>query len=100
MKCISFVCTVLLVLLLVISTQKKETNKLVHQGGAFSPAAGPFPTVDNGFARSRRKFTRPQFYKQTPENLTARLTPAIRRSYGGRISLNLFGASDLRKHSA
>ena len=31
----------------------------VPQGGAFRSAEVPFPTVDNGVARSRRKFTRP-----------------------------------------
>ena len=64
-----------------------------HQGGAFRSAEVPFPTVDNGVARSRRNFTRPQFCKQPPENLTARLARAISRSPGGRISLNLFGAT-------
>ena len=65
----------------------------MKQGGAFSPAEGPFPTVDNGFVRSRRKFTRPQFCKQPPDNLTARLARAMSRSYGGSISLNPFGAT-------
>ena len=63
------------------------------QGGAFSPAEGPFPTVDNGFENARCNFTRPQFCKQPPENLTVRLARAMRSSYGGRISLNIFGAT-------
>ena len=40
-------------------------DHLSVQGGAFGSAEVPFPTVDNGVARSRRKFTRPQFCKQT-----------------------------------
>ena len=79
-----------------VSRESEITENLRRAGrarGAFCSAEVPFPTVDNGVARSRRKFTRPQFCKQPPENLTARLARAMSRSYGGRISLNLFGAT-------
>ena len=41
------------------------------------------------FQNARCKFTtaRPQFCKQPPENLTARLARAMRSSYGGRIRM-------------
>ena len=32
---------------------------IARQGGTFRSAEAPFPTVDNGFVRSRRNFTRP-----------------------------------------
>ena len=39
------------------------------------------------FENARRKFTRSQFCKQPPKNLTARLARAMRVSEGGRIRM-------------
>ena len=64
-----------------------------RQGGAFRSAEGTFPTVDNGFLRSPRDFSRPQFCKQPLENLTARLARAMRRILIRRISLIFFWAT-------